>query len=108
MSVLIRYKPTNLTQERYEKINEFFMQQMQSNPELLGPPEALQVHVLFGEGDDLQVSEIWQSEDLWRAQYDGGLLGQALDYAGVERDPEVLPVAEFWGTAVPAPPAPPA
>jgi hypothetical protein len=107
MAILIRYRPTNLTRERYDKINEFFMQQMQENPDMTGPPAQLRVHVLFGEGDDLQVSEIWESEQSWREMYDG-MLGQALDYAGIERDPETLPVREFWGGGVPSPPAPPA
>ena len=107
MPVLIRYLPTNLTRERYDKINEFFQQQMQENPEMTGPPPQLQVHVLFGEADDLQVSEIWESEESWHETY-GGLLGQALDYAGIDRNPELLPISEFWGSGVPSPPAPPA
>jgi hypothetical protein len=107
MATLIRYRTTNLTRERYDKISEFFQQQMQQNADLTGPPQALQVHVLFDDGGNSQVSEIWESEDSWREMYDG-LLGQALDYAGIERDPQVLPIEEFWGSGgVPSPPPPP-
>jgi hypothetical protein len=108
MSVLIRYQASGVTREHYDKVNEFFTQQMQTNPDLTGPPDTLKVHVLFGDEGDLQVSEVWESEEAWREMYDGGLLGQALDHAGIQRDPVVIPVQELWGNGVPGPPAPPA
>jgi hypothetical protein len=108
MSVLIRYNATGVTHEQYDKINEFFMQAMQENPDLAGPPEDLQIHVLFGDEGNLQVSEVWSSEEAWRSHYDGGILGEALDSAGVQRDPQVLAVHELWGGDIPGPPAPPA
>jgi hypothetical protein len=107
MSVVIRYNPSGLTRAQYDKVNEFFMQQMQENPDAAAPPDALQVHVLFGEEGSLQVSEIWASEEAWRENYEG-MLGQALDHGGVERDPQVMPAQELWGSGVPGPPAPPA
>ena len=104
MSVLIRYNPSGLTREQYDKVTEFFMSRAaETGP----PPQTLQVHVFFGDGDDLQISEVWESEDAWREQYDG-LLGEALDYAHIQRDPQVLAIQDFWGVNVPAPPAPPA
>ena len=103
MSVVIRYNPAGLKRENYDKVNEFFM----SQDEMTGPPDELQVHVLFGEEGSLQVSEIWSSEEAWRGYYDG-ILGQALDAGGVQRDPQVMPAQELWGSGVPGPPAPPA
>jgi hypothetical protein len=91
MSVLIRYAPSSLTREQYDNVNEA-MGDM---------PDALQLHVLFGEEPNLRVSEIWSSEGEWRGAWDGPL-GQALSAAGVEfaTDPEVLPVHEFVGSAL--------
>ena len=101
MSVLIRYNTANATREQYDKVNEFFQERMQQDPDMR-PPKELQVHVMFGEEGDLQISEVWESEEAWRQGYDG-ILGEALDQAGVERNPQVIPVHELWGMGVPAP-----
>ena len=53
MSILIRYIPSSLTRERYDKVNEMLRE---NGPD--GPPRALQLHVIFGKGSDLRVSEI--------------------------------------------------
>jgi hypothetical protein len=95
MSVLIRYVPSSLTRQQYDQVNEA----LGEGPGQL--PDALQLHVLFGEEPNLRVSEIWSSEDEWRGAWDGPL-GQALSGAGIEfpSDPEILPVQEFTGSSV--------
>src|SRR3954454_12924952 len=78
MPILIRYAPSSLTREQYDKVNEI-LQENGSD----GPPPPLQLHVMFGEEPDLRVSEIWASEDAWQQAWDGGLK-DALSTVGVE------------------------
>jgi hypothetical protein len=55
---------------------------------------------MFGEGSDLRVSEIWESEAAWQQAWDGGLKA-ALSTAGVELpEPERFAVNELWGSRV--------
>ena len=95
MAILIRYAPSSLTREQYDKVNEILQE---NGPE--GPPAPLQLHVMFGEEPDLRVSEVWESEDAWQQAWDGGLKA-ALSTAGIELpEPEKYPVHEVWGTRV--------
>jgi hypothetical protein len=93
MSILIRYAPSSLTREQYDKVNEILQE---NGPD--GPPPVLQLHVMFGEEPDLRVSEIWESEAAWQQAWDGGLKA-ALSAVGVELpEPEKFPVHELWGS----------
>ena len=95
MAILIRYAPSSLTREQYDKVNEILQE---NGPD--GPPAPLQLHVLFGEEPSFRVSEVWASEDAWQQAWDGGLKA-ALSTAGVELpEPEKLPVHEVWGSRV--------
>ena len=65
-----------------------------------GPLQPLQLHVMFGEGSDLRVSEIWESEEAWQQAWDGGLKA-ALETAGVTfPSPTSSAVHEVWGSHV--------
>jgi hypothetical protein len=98
MTVLVRYSPTSLDRETYDRVNEALNQQG-----LDGPPRELALHVLFGDDPSLRVSEIWESEDAWRRFRDGAL-GQAFKEAGLEMPmPEILAVHEMWGAALQQP-----
>ena len=68
MPILIRYAPSSLTREQYDRVNEILQE---NGPD--GPPPPLQLHVMFGEEPDLRVSEVWASEDAWQQAWDGGL-----------------------------------
>src|SRR3954452_241529 len=95
MSILIRYAPSSLTREQYDKVNEILQE---NGPD--GPPAVLQLHVMFGEEPDLRVSEIWESEAAWQQAWDARLKA-ALAPAGVELpEPEKFPVPELWGSLV--------
>jgi hypothetical protein len=95
MAILIRYAPSSLTREQYDKVNEILQE---NGPE--GPPAPLQLHVMFGEEPDLRVSEVWESEDAWQQAWDGGLRA-ALSTAGIEPfEPEKFPIHEVWGSRV--------
>lgn len=95
MPILIRYAPSSLTREQYDRVNEILQE---NGPG--GPPAALQLHVMFGAEPDLRVSEVWESENDWQQVWDGGLKA-ALNAAGVELpEPERIPVHEVWGSRV--------
>jgi hypothetical protein len=95
MAILVRYAPSSLTREQYDKVNEILRE---NGPD--GPPPPLRVHVMFGEEPNLRVSEIWESENAWQQAWDGGLKA-ALSTAGIEvPEPERLPVHEVWGSRV--------
>jgi hypothetical protein len=95
MPVLIRYAPSSLTRDQYDKVNQILQEHGPDEP-----PAPLQLHVLFGEEPNLRVSEIWESQDAWQQAWDGGLKS-ALSAAGVELpEPEQLPVGELWGSRV--------
>jgi hypothetical protein len=96
MATLIRYSPSGLTREQYDKVNEIL--QSTGNPD---PPNELKLHVLFGEDGDLRVSEIWDSEAAWRETFQNAI-GPALEQAGVSMggEPEILEVHELWGSGI--------
>ena len=95
MPILIRYSPSSLTREQYDKVSATLAE---NAPE--GADSGPQLHVLFGEEPDLRVSEIWGSQDAWQEAWDNGIK-PALAAAGVELpDPEKFPVHELWGSRV--------
>jgi len=58
MSIVVRFKPTNLTAERYE---ESIRRITAAGEEF--PPDGCELHVFFGSEGDLHVSEVWDSEE---------------------------------------------
>ena len=99
MTVLVRYSPTSLTRETYDRVNEAFSRQSG----LEGPPTELGLHVLFGDDPQLRVSELWESEEAWRRFYDGPL-SRAFREAGLDVDePERVAVHAVWGSAIEQP-----
>jgi hypothetical protein len=99
MTVLVRYSPTSLSRETYDRVNGA----LNNQSGLEGPPTELALHVLFGDDPQLRVSELWESEEVWRRFYDGPL-SQAFREAGLELpEPEVLAVHAVWGSAVKQP-----
>ncbi len=62
MAVLVRYQPSSLSRSQYDQVNEALGGQGDE-----GPPQPLRIHVLFGDEGALRVSEIWDSEEQWRA-----------------------------------------
>ncbi len=93
MPILIRYTPSSLTREQYDKVNQILQE---NGPD--GPPPALQLHVMFGEEPDLRVSEIWESKEAWQQAWDAGIK-PALETVGVELpEPDKFPVHEVWGS----------
>jgi hypothetical protein len=85
MSIVVRFHPANLTAEKYDE----------SHPKLEEagfPADGLDYHVCFGSGDDLTVSEIWDSREQFEAW--GEKLMPLLTEFGIEfsAEPEVFEV----------------
>ena len=88
MSIVVRHQPKGLTRERYDEVSRRL--------EGAGnwPPEGLDMHVLFGTEGDLRVSEIWDSEEQFRAF--AKRLMPVLDEVGIPyADPEVFEAHEL-------------
>jgi hypothetical protein len=88
MSVVVRHRPKGLTRERYDEVSR----RMESGGGW--PPDGMDMHVLFGEEGDMRVSEIWDSEEQFRAFADR--LMPILDEVGVSySEPEVFEAHEL-------------
>jgi hypothetical protein len=86
MGILVRYHPTNVTPETYDKVNK----QITESGDW--PPDGFVYHVCFGSHDDLKVSEIWDSREQFEASAPQRM--PILEAAGIEfaGEPEVLDV----------------
>ena len=88
MSVVVRHQPKGLTREKYDEVSR------RIGSAGSWPPDGMDLHVLFGQEGDLRVSEIWDSEEQFRAF--ASRLMPVLDEVGVSRgDPEVFEVHEL-------------
>ena len=87
MSIVVRFIPTSLTAEQYDKTTR-----MLEEAGVEFPPEGLDYHVCFGPDGNLRVSEIWDSREQFKAFAER--LMPVLMEAGIEfsGDPEVSEV----------------
>ena len=85
--ILVRFKPTNLTSEKYD---EALRKHESAGVEF--PPDGMAYHVCFGSNGNLRVSEIWDSREQLEAY--GKRLMPILADTGIEfsADPEILEV----------------
>jgi hypothetical protein len=85
MSVLVRFAPASLTAEQYDES----VRRLEEAGDF--PPDGMEYHVCFGSGDNLRVSEIWDSEE--QLQAFGEKLMPVLSEVGIEPgEPEMLEV----------------
>ncbi|HEX8084806.1 MAG TPA: hypothetical protein VF529_10995 [Solirubrobacteraceae bacterium] len=88
MSIVVRHQPKGLTREQYDEVSR----RMEGAGNW--PPEGMEMHVLFGEEGDMRVSEIWDSEEQFRAFAEHLL--PILDEVGIPHgEPEVHEVHEL-------------
>ena len=87
MSIVVRFKPTNVTKEKYDES----LRRMEEAGIWPNPP-GLEVHVAFGPDDDLRASEIWSSREQFDAY--GEKLMPILSDMGIEfsAEPEIFEV----------------
>jgi hypothetical protein len=62
MSIVVRFKPTNVTREKYDESVRRLEQ-----AGVWPSPAGLEFHVLFGPEGNLRVSEIWDSREQMEA-----------------------------------------
>ena len=85
MSILVRFKPQNLTKENYETA----VSRLEETGD--NAPEGRELHVFFGDDGNLAVSEVWDSQEAFEAY--GEKLMPVLADIGIEAgEPEVLAV----------------
>jgi hypothetical protein len=88
MAILVRFAPTSMTVEQYDAVGK------QLEPSW--PPDGLQLHVCFGSGDQLKVSEVWESRE--KLDVFGATLMPILEQNGVDvqgTQPEFHDVVNF-------------
>jgi hypothetical protein len=87
MSIVARFKNTNLTAEKYGEANRRL-----EEAGLWPNPDGLEYHVCFGSEGNLRVSEIWDSREQLEAF--GERLMPLLADVGIEfsSDPEIFEV----------------
>jgi hypothetical protein len=89
MSILVRL-PSSVTAEQYESVRK----KLESTNQW--PADGVEVHVCFGSGDTLRVSEIWESREKMEAF--GAVLMPMLEENGIDvqsTPPEILEVHRF-------------
>jgi hypothetical protein len=86
MSIVVRFRPTALTKEKYDEAI--------GRLDAAGawPPDGLDYHILFGSEGNLLVSEIWDSREQFGAF--GEQLMPILAQVGIgfDSDPEIFDV----------------
>lgn len=87
MSIVVRFNPTNVDRAKYDesvrRLNE---------AGLWPNPDGLELHVAFGDEDNMRVSEIWSSKEQFQAF--GEKLMPILSDIGIDfsGEPEVFEV----------------
>ena len=86
MSIVVRFPPSNVTRQQYDAVRNALTEAGD------WPPEGCQVHVCFGDEQDIRVSEVWESPEQLEAF--GEKLRPRLEEAGIQLtgEPEVFEV----------------
>jgi hypothetical protein len=84
MSIVLRYPPSNLTRQQYQSVRDTLTETGD------WPADGCQLHVLFGDENDLLASEVWESREKLEAF--GEKLRPRMEEAGIELsgEPEVF------------------
>jgi hypothetical protein len=84
MSVFVRITPSNMTKQQYDSVRNALTESGD------WPADGCQLHVCFGDEDNMRVSEVWESREKLDAF--GEKLRPRLEEAGIQvsGEPEVL------------------
>ena len=85
MPIVVRFPTSNVTKQQYDEVRSALQEAGE------WPPEGCQLHVCFGDDQDIRVSEIWDSPE--QLQAFGEKLQPRLAAAGIQLagEPEVFP-----------------
>jgi hypothetical protein len=76
MSIVVRFPPSNMTRQQYDSVRNALTESGD------WPADGCQLHVLFGDENDLRVSEVWESREEFDAF--GQKLGPRVEEAGMQ------------------------
>jgi hypothetical protein len=84
MSIVVRFPLSNMTRQQYDSVRNALTESGD------WPADGCQLHVLFGDENDLRVSEVWESREKFDAF--GQTLGPRIEEAGMQLsgEPEVF------------------
>jgi len=80
MSIVVRITPSNMTRQQYDSVRNALTASGD------WPADGCQLHLLFGEENDLRVSEIWESRGKYEAF--GEKLRPRIEEAGIQMSGE--------------------
>jgi hypothetical protein len=84
MSIVVRFPPSNVTKQQYDAVRNVLQQSGD------WPAAGCQLHVVFGDEQDIRVSEVWESQE--QLQAFGEKLRPRMEEAGIQLsgEPEVF------------------
>jgi quinol monooxygenase YgiN len=84
VSIVVRFRPSNMTRQQYDTVRNALTEAGD------WPADGCQLHVLFGDENDLRVSEVWESREKLDAF--GDKLRPRIEAAGMQlsEEPEVF------------------
>jgi hypothetical protein len=84
MSIVVRYPPSNTTKQQYDSVRKALTESGE------WPADGCQLHVCFGDENDIRVSEVWESRKKLDAF--GEKMRPRLEEAGIQLsgEPEVF------------------
>lgn len=84
MSIVVRFPPSNVTKQQYDAVRNALEEAGE------WPAAGCQLHVAFGDEQDIRVSEVWESQEQFEAF--GEKLRPRMEAAGMQLsgEPEVF------------------
>ena len=84
MSIVVRFPQSNVTKQTYDSVHDALVESGD------WPADGCQLHVCFGDENDIRVSEVWESREAFEAF--GEKLGPRMEEAGIQLSgqPEVF------------------
>jgi hypothetical protein len=84
MSIVVRFPPSNVTRQQYDSVRGALEEAGE------WPADGCQIHVMFGDENNIRVSEIWESREKFEAF--GETLRPRLEDADIQLsgEPEVF------------------
>ena len=84
MSIVVRFPPSNTTKQQYDSVRKVLTESGD------WPAEGCQLHVCFGDENDIRVSKVWESREKLEAF--GEKLRPRMEEAGIQPsgEPEIF------------------